>query len=159
MRSLGLNYLAQIDNEGKLRWARTGELVDTTPGRWKDARRGRGIIPIPEDSDANADRTNTGILTPGSQLSGESDPNTTLHYYLPAEPSPTSSRIKRWLWRNFTPRGLLERLLRATIQKDTWIYVSVSIVRLHDGSSLMQGHCDPGQALFVFRLFFCYDNR
>ena len=47
-----------------------------------------------------------------------------MHYYL--GPRPTGSRIKAWLWRNLTPRGLLERLLRSTIQKNTWIYVSVS---------------------------------
>ncbi|KIP12514.1 hypothetical protein PHLGIDRAFT_81737, partial [Phlebiopsis gigantea 11061_1 CR5-6] len=58
-----------------------------------------------------------------SVASHESRPNTTLHYYLPHESSP-GSKVKRWLWRNFTPRGLLERLLRATLQKNTWIYVA-----------------------------------
>ncbi|GJE85711.1 IQ domain-containing protein [Phanerochaete sordida] len=117
-----LNYLVQIDSEGKLRWARTGELVDTTPGRWKDGGHGRGIVSIPEGENVAADQdSDTRPRTPASQHAGE---DMTFHYYLPAEPSKMSNRVKRWLWRNFTPRGLLERLLRATIQKDTWIYVS-----------------------------------
>lgn len=42
--------------------------------------------------------------------------------------------VKRILLRNFTPRGLLERLLRKTIKRDTWIYVSVSNSQLLSAS-------------------------
>ena len=37
--------------------------------------------------------------------------------------------VKRVLQKNFTLRGLLDRLLRKTIKRNTWIYVSVSIRR------------------------------
>ncbi|KAJ7244710.1 hypothetical protein B0H12DRAFT_231563 [Mycena haematopus] len=40
-----LNYLVDIDPEGRLRWARNHQLVDTTAGRWKDSENGNGIIP------------------------------------------------------------------------------------------------------------------
>ncbi|KAF9044623.1 hypothetical protein BDZ89DRAFT_1059095, partial [Hymenopellis radicata] len=43
-----LNYLASVDSEGKLRWARNNELIDTTAGHWKDSGDGKGVIP--EDS-------------------------------------------------------------------------------------------------------------
>ena len=33
--------------------------------------------------------------------------------------------LKRILLRNFTLRGLLEKLLRKTVKRNTWIYVSV----------------------------------
>lgn len=124
----GLNYLVQIDNEGKLRWAKSGELVDTTVGRWKDAGQGRGIVSVDRENENGRlhHRTSFEIATPNSH---HTHPDTTLHYYLPQEPSPPGSRIRRWLWRNFTPRGLLERLLRATLQKNTWIYVSVRVSR------------------------------
>ena len=36
--------------------------------------------------------------------------------------------IKRMLLKNFTLRGLLEKLLRKTVRRNTWIYVSVRII-------------------------------
>ncbi len=34
--------------------------------------------------------------------------------------------VKRVLWKNFTLKGLVDKLLRKTIKRNTWIYVSVS---------------------------------
>ena len=142
-----MNYLVQIDSEGKLRWAKTGELVDTSAGQWKDAGEGRGVIPthgsLNVATEHNSDRRTSFEIT--SSPSHEPGPDTTLHYYLPRESSPRR-KIKRWLWRNFTPRGLLERLLRATLQKNTWIYVAVSINSL---TPSLVVHRDVGQTLYV----------
>ncbi|KAI0687783.1 hypothetical protein BC835DRAFT_1286047, partial [Cytidiella melzeri] len=124
-----LNYLIQIDSDGKLRWARTGEIVDTTPGEWKDSGNGKGIVPLSHpDIPAVKHRTSfvmpaSGSAPSGSSLSADAGDGQ-MHYYLGRRPA--GSRFKGWLWRNLTPRGMLERLLRKTIQKDTWIYVSVS---------------------------------
>ncbi|KAF8527884.1 hypothetical protein BU17DRAFT_61250 [Hysterangium stoloniferum] len=38
-------WAVQIDSQGKLRWARNGELVDTTAGKWKTLGDGMGIAP------------------------------------------------------------------------------------------------------------------
>lgn len=36
--------------------------------------------------------------------------------------------VKRVLLKNFTIRGLLDKMLRKTIKRNTWIYVSVSAI-------------------------------
>lgn len=115
----------QIDNDGKLRWAKSGQVVDTTVGRWKDAGRGQGIVPFDRPShEILRHRTSFEVPAKTRSPSREVQQNAQMHYYL--GPRPTGNRIKTWLWRNATPRGLLERLLRNTLQKNTWIYVSVS---------------------------------
>jgi len=38
-----------VDKQGKLRWARNGELVDSSKGKWKDLGQGRGIGPADSD--------------------------------------------------------------------------------------------------------------
>ncbi|KAJ3480712.1 hypothetical protein NLI96_g8150 [Meripilus lineatus] len=125
-----INYLVRIDNEGKLRWVRNGELVDTTAGRWKDSGKGRGIVPLEEpDRSSLQERTSfTEPADPSSSNSRSSSPvgintDAAMHYYTGKRI--TSNPIKRILWRNFTLRGLLDRLLRKTIKRNTWIYVSV----------------------------------
>ncbi|KAI0788657.1 hypothetical protein C8Q75DRAFT_243476 [Abortiporus biennis] len=125
-----LNYLVQIDSEGKLRWARNGELVDTTAGRWKDAGGGRGIVPLdhPEPS-ALQERTSFVEGSPTSSLS-EGEVADAMHYY--SNQHMSKNPLKRLLWRNFTLRGLMDRLLRKTIKRNTWIYVSVRFFILAD---------------------------
>lgn len=132
----GLNYIVQIDSDGKLRWAKTGELVDTTSGHWKDAGKGKGIVPLEHPEDATIEHRTSFVMparglgrSSSSSLDGNAN-GTQLHYYLGAKP--TGSRVKTWIWRNLTPRGLLERLLRKTLRRNTWIYVSVSrAARVH----------------------------
>ncbi|KAH9846831.1 hypothetical protein C2E23DRAFT_947239, partial [Lenzites betulinus] len=127
-----LNYLVTTDSTGKLRWAHNGELVDTTAGRWKDAGGGRGIVPFDEahrtpeprhSFSAPSPSSNSGASA-SSSLSGDAD-SQMMHYVgLRRQPK---NPIKRVLWKNFTLRGLVDKLLRKTIKRNTWIYVSVSI--------------------------------
>ncbi|KAL7285111.1 hypothetical protein ACG7TL_000203 [Trametes sanguinea] len=124
-----LNYLVKIDNEGKLRWARNGQLVDTTAGRWKDAGGGRGIVPYdepdgdtePRDSFSAPDRSSSSSSSSSSSVATGQD-NEMAHYVgLRRQPK---NPVKRVLWKNFTLRGLVDRTLRKTIKRNTWIYVS-----------------------------------
>ena len=41
--SKGLNYMVDIDEHGRLRWVRNGQLVETSR-KWKDAGNGEGIV-------------------------------------------------------------------------------------------------------------------
>ena len=116
----------QIDSEGKLRWAKSGELVDTTADGWKDAGNGQGIIPV-ETSDKVLDHRSSSQHSLSTPVN-EEERDAQLHYYFGSRSK--GSRIKAWLWRTLTPRGLLERLLRKTLQRNTWIYVSVSDVHV-----------------------------
>ncbi|KAI0756732.1 hypothetical protein C8Q80DRAFT_1091376 [Daedaleopsis nitida] len=129
-----LNYLVTIDNAGKLRWARNGQLVDTTAGHWKDAGEGKGIIPF---DDPSPGATSTSMprhssAAPSSRSSSSSsttslssaEENAMMHYVGVQKRS--ENPVKRVLLKNFTIRGLLEKMLRKTVKRNTWIYVSTS---------------------------------
>ncbi|KAF7968214.1 hypothetical protein HWV62_31581, partial [Athelia sp. TMB] len=118
-----LNYLVKIDGEGKLRWAKNGEVVDTSAGRWKDAGGGQGIVPQ-EDTDEDAPPPRSSF----DCLPVTSDPNTTeeektaaTHY---AGQSKGKNKLVKILKRHFTLNGMMDRLLRMTVKKNTWIYIS-----------------------------------
>lgn len=141
----GLNYLVKINKEGKLYWAKNNQLVDTSAGDWKDAGDGGGIVPesIPShepirlkkdttSTNAKAEvpfegrrpRSGSGASSVSSILSAMQE-NEATHY---AGPPKGKYRWSRYLRRHFTPRGVMQRLLRKTVQRNTWIYVSVSAI-------------------------------
>ncbi|ESK87256.1 iq calmodulin-binding motif protein [Moniliophthora roreri MCA 2997] len=112
-----LNYLATIDKEGKLRWARNNELVDTTPGHWKDSGDGSGIVPedLPERPIKERDSFESSVS------SSSLDSNAATHYVDQPKGKYAWSRTLR---KYFTPRGILNRLLRKTVRRNTWIWVT-----------------------------------
>ncbi|KAJ6575022.1 hypothetical protein B0H19DRAFT_933678, partial [Mycena capillaripes] len=114
-----LNYLVEIDSQGRLRWARNHELVDTTAGRWKDSEDGKGIIPD-EISLARLIRGESVESTPSRDSAALDD--AAMHY--------TGSQRGKYRWtrelrKRFTLHGIVDRLLRKTVKRNTWIYVSV----------------------------------
>lgn len=116
-----LNYLVQIDSEGKVRWAKNGRLVDTTAGRWKDAGVGRGIVPLTHPEPTALQRRDSFDSASAASSSSNDDANQAMHYY--AGGNMSKNPVKRFLW-NLTLRGIMDRLLRKTIKRNTWIYVS-----------------------------------
>ena len=125
----GLNYLVKVDADGKLRWERTGKFVDTAAGHWKDAGNGRGIVR--EERPGRPDpppRTSFGSSGPPSPTSvAFSEPSddhraAAIHH----APDPKSHNLlQRVVKRNITPKGLVNKLLKKTTRRNTWIYVSV----------------------------------
>ncbi|KAI0375279.1 hypothetical protein BV20DRAFT_260531 [Pilatotrama ljubarskyi] len=120
-----LNYLVTIDSDGKLRWARNGQLVDTTAGRWKDAGGGRGIVPYDEPDGDSEPRDSFSAPSPSSSSSSSisRDADAEMMHYVGLHRQPKNP-VKRVLWKNFTLRGLFDKMLRKTIKRNTWIYVS-----------------------------------
>ncbi|CAE7213769.1 unnamed protein product [Rhizoctonia solani] len=120
------NYLVRIDDQGLLRWARNNELVDTKSNRWKDAGGGRGIIPMTaeemrgaEIQEAPAKHGRIGFRSNSSDSllnSGEA-------HYVDTVTKPGDSKLKQTMRSHFTSTGIMERLLRKTVKKNTWIYV------------------------------------
>ncbi|KAJ7225599.1 hypothetical protein GGX14DRAFT_125874, partial [Mycena pura] len=115
-----LNYLVEIDPQGRLRWARNHELVDTTAGRWKDSESGQGIIPDGVSLRQALIRGES-LLSTSSRDSAALDTAAT-HY--------TSAQRGKYKWsrelrKRFTLHGIVDRLLRKTVKRNTWIYVSV----------------------------------
>jgi len=114
-----LNYLVEIDPQGRLRWARNHELVDTTAGRWKDSESGQGIIPDGVSLRQALIRGES-LLSTSSRDSAALDTAAT-HY--------TSAQRGKYKWsrelrKRFTLHGIVDRLLRKTVKRNTWIYVS-----------------------------------
>lgn len=118
-----LNYLVEIDEQGKLRWARNHELVDTTAGRWKDAGSGAGIVPAdpadsPEDLFKPQRRESFASAASSSSSSVSSD---AMHYNGPPK---GKNPVSRAVQRNLTIKGMTDRVLKKTLKKNTWIYVA-----------------------------------
>ncbi|KAK1229667.1 hypothetical protein PQX77_007229 [Marasmius sp. AFHP31] len=117
-----LNYLVDIDQEGKLRWARNNELVDTTPGHWKDSGDGSGIVPEDSSEQPRTPPEPRGSFESVSSVSSSSvDSNAAMHYVDESKGKHAWTRAFR---RYFTVRGMLNRLLRKTVRRNTWIWVT-----------------------------------
>lgn len=91
---------------------------------WQDAGEGRGIFKsdgtdLPYiDLEQKQNRTN-------SKVSKHQEKKVARHYH-GATNDPNNGFFKR-IWKDmFTTTGITERLLRKTIRKNTWMYVSVS---------------------------------
>ncbi|KAI0068429.1 hypothetical protein BV25DRAFT_1793676, partial [Artomyces pyxidatus] len=125
-----LNYLVNVDDDGKLRWARNNQLVDTTLGEWKDAGHGHGIVPI-DVSDATEPFPLAASSSRADSLESQALSDAAMHYVGPPK---GSNKVTRAFWRHFTIHGAVDKLLRKTVQRNTWIYVSVRQFFDIDGS-------------------------
>ncbi|KAL0951312.1 hypothetical protein HGRIS_008018 [Hohenbuehelia grisea] len=114
-----LNYLVKIDEQGKLRWARNNRFVDTTAGHWKDAGNGQGIIP--EDLSLKVEKISAGTRSSSISSQSELQENMATHYVGTVE---GKYRWSRTLKKYLTIHGIMNRLLRKTVQRNTWIYVT-----------------------------------
>ena len=127
----GLNYLVKIDAEGKLRWERTGQLVDTTAGHWKDAGNGRGIV-REEHPDRPGPRPRTSFDSSGSLSSISVAPSESTGSSGAGTHCASDTKSGNWIQRTAKRnlKGLTDKLLKRTVKRDTWIYVSVGGKRI-----------------------------
>lgn len=119
-----LNYLVKIDTDGKIRWARNDVYVDTSPNKWVDAGEGKGIFPATGKEPVKRTRTRTNSSSSSSSSSESAEAIT--EHYVGVEKDPNLNPVQRFFKGTFTTTGLMERLLRKTVAKNTWLYVSVS---------------------------------
>ncbi|KAF8587317.1 hypothetical protein K439DRAFT_1252339, partial [Ramaria rubella] len=113
-----LNYLVKIDEEGKLRWARNNELVDTAAGKWKDLGNGLGVAPTDGAEPLEIQPHHRNSFDDSSIDSEQAD-----HYLGYAATG--GNGVPKMLKSRFTTAGLMDRLLRKTVRRNTWIYVAV----------------------------------
>lgn len=112
----------KVDEEGKLRWHKNGMYVDTTVGRWKDGGPDVGIVAKQnEDEEQDPKRS----VSPQRSIDSR-DEDAVMHYT--GYKSTKKSRLARFYKRNFTLHGITDRILRKTLRRNTWMYVSVSTV-------------------------------
>lgn len=135
-------------------------MVDTTAERWKDSGNGGGIVPedLPQESrparsrgsfesphdDEDDASHNTSHNTSGHDSSvgtrdSSRDSDAAMHYLGPPK---GKSKWAKVFYRYFTLRGVTNRLLRKTVRRNTWIYITVSVLDLY-----MYGICSFGYGI------------
>lgn len=115
-----LNYLVKIGKDGKLLWAKNNQPVDTSSGRWKDSGDGRGILPeTAQDRPERVRRDSFETVSSFGSLDSEQE-NQAWHYADDSDGTKKHSFLRRY----FTLSGLTNRLLKKTVSRNTWIYVT-----------------------------------
>jgi hypothetical protein len=138
------DYLVEIDENGRLRWAKNGELITTNADHFEDSV--HGVVPkgtsgssaystadqdTSKDSALNHDLANFSHLDidsdSSSSSSSSSSPNAETKEGRPPDKPKDSRRI------HVSPATLLNHLLRSSVKPGTWIYVTDTLNRLYIG--------------------------
>ncbi|KAM0717707.1 hypothetical protein Q7P37_007559 [Cladosporium fusiforme] len=145
------DYLVRIDDEGRLRWDKNGELITTNADEFKDSM--HGIVPrdTPDLSppgtttreQEETDQALSNDLAAFSHLSLDSQPdeeddndssnssNSSSSSSSPTNNSTTHKPKRRHRPHRISPATLLNHLLRSTVKPGTWIYVTDTLNRLY----------------------------
>jgi hypothetical protein len=134
------DYLVEIDEVGRLRWAKNGELVTTNADQFEDSM--HGVVPkgtsgasafstvdqdARKDSALNHDLANFSHLDIDSDSSSSSGSSAETKEDRPPDKPKHSGRI------HVSPATLLNHLLRSSVKPGTWIYVTDTLNRLYIG--------------------------
>lgn len=144
-------YLATVDNQGRLCWAKNGEPIDTSE-KYRDSI--YGIVPV--DDPAPPYRQMTEHLNPYADSASGMTSNTSASYLdsndeqhragRHVNPEPDQRDVKKV--KQFSATTTLNKLLRKTVRDGTWIFVADTSFRLYIGikqagafqhSSFLQG--------------------
>lgn len=124
-----LDYLATVNKEGKLCWKRNGERINTSV-KWKDSV--HGIVPV-EDT--------TPGFTPASAEAARSSDSSDDESSDKGESSGAEARKDRYVNQDLkeskgpkkllhvSPATIFNQLLRTSVRKNTWIFVSPLLPR------------------------------
>lgn len=145
-------YLVKIDDDGRLRWARTDEVIDTTE-KYKDSI--HGIVPADDPTPAydsgtqlrpssvlsRSGRSGSGSL---SSMDSTREADRAAKYADPGLDEPVSMKKVK----HFSASSVWNKLLRRSVRDGTWIFVADTSFRLYVGiknsgafqhSSFLQG--------------------
>lgn len=148
-----LDYLATVDKEGKLCWKRNGLRIDTSI-KWKDSV--HGIVPV-EDSTPGY----TPAWAEAARSSDSSDEDSSDE----GESSGADARKDRYVNQDLkeskgpkkllhvSPATIFNQLLRTSVRKNTWIFVSLLLIR--NGCSERYTSYRDTQAVKISRLELC----
>jgi hypothetical protein len=142
-------YLVEIDDEGRLRWAKNGELITTSANDFEDSAQGivpkgtvepgatnaadRRVPDAPDDSNINHDLAKLSHLEIDSDSSSSSSAEQMPGASIPPKDSAPSHEPKRSRRVHVSPATLLNHLLRSSVKPGTWIYVTDTLNRLYIG--------------------------
>ena len=132
------DYLTEVDDEGRLRWAKNGELITTSVDDFKDSK--RGIIPIktPDphlsgNPDQTTSETDSVLDLARLSLTGFDSNSSDNEDGSSNNDNPSTDKPKRSRRIHVSPATLLNHLLRSSIKPGTWIYVTDTLNRLYVG--------------------------
>ncbi|KAF4636683.1 hypothetical protein G7Y89_g1401 [Cudoniella acicularis] len=134
-----LDYLVKINKDGRLCWAKNGALIDTTE-KYKDSI--HGIVPDTDDTPAYAPPDGEvshgmGLSRPSSSTStsssahGSSD-NESARAKKYATPAFDNAKGMKKV-KHVSASTIFNKLLRGSVQKNTWIFVADTSFRLYVG--------------------------
>ena len=142
-------YLVEIDDEGRLRWAKNGELITTSTDDFVDSMHGivpkgatepgasntvdQGTPDSNDDSTLNHDLENFSHLGINPDSSSSSSTETEPELSSPTKDNTPSQEPKRSRRVHVSPATLLNHLLRSSVKPGTWIYVTDTLNRLYIG--------------------------
>lgn len=124
-----MNYLTTVDKEGKLCWKRNGERIDTSL-KWKDSI--HGIVPVddqapgysPAAAEASHHAENSGSSSGDDSSSDPDDADERKNRYV-NQNLKAAKGPKKIL--HVSPATIFNQLLRTSVKKNTWIFVSLSV--------------------------------
>ena len=141
------DYLVEVDDDGRLRWAKNGELITTSVDDFKDST--RGIIPVgtpdPHLSDQTSPEADTSLShdlrrfsLSGFNSNSSDDEESSGSTSSSTKPddnnnNPPPDNPKRSRRIHVSPATLLNHLLRSSVKPGTWIYVTDTLNRLYVG--------------------------
>ena len=127
-----LNYMVQIDNEGRLCWAKNGERINTTT-EYKDSV--NGIVPVDDDTPAygpngqllHDGQTKNFRQSRSSSLSSSSSSSSAEHSDVEGEHYVNEDLDQAKGFRKIkhvSAATILNHLLRSSVKPNSWIFVS-----------------------------------
>ncbi|KAK4031203.1 hypothetical protein C8A01DRAFT_42316 [Parachaetomium inaequale] len=152
-------YLVDVDDDGRLCWAKNGARIDTTQ-KWKDSVHGivpsddptPAYTPLSENQTTLLGDTTTDSSRPSSSSSSSSSSNSSITSANAArytsDPSLNPPSTKKQISHHLSGATIFNKLLRKTVRKNTWIFVADTSFRLYVGiknsgafqhSSFLQG--------------------
>lgn len=124
-----LHYLATVDKEGKLCWKRNGERINTSV-KWKDSV--HGIVPVgdttpgytPASAEAarSSDSSGDDSSDEGHSSGADARKDRYVNHDLKESKGP-----KKLI--HVSPATIFNQLLRTSVRKNTWIFVSRLLLR------------------------------
>ncbi|KAF7549161.1 hypothetical protein G7Z17_g6587 [Cylindrodendrum hubeiense] len=141
-------YLVEVDNEGRLRWAKNGKRIDTTV-EYKDSI--HGVVPSDDPTPAfnpvvesGQPRGSVDTTSSDSSLESIREADRAAKYATPGfDDSGSFKKVS-----HLSASTIFNRLLRKSVKKNTWIFVADTSFRLYVGiknsgafqhSSFLQG--------------------
>ncbi|RGP79601.1 hypothetical protein FLONG3_2349 [Fusarium longipes] len=143
-------YLVEVDNEGRLCWAKNGQRIDTTE-QFKDSI--HGVVPVDDSTPAfNAAAQPSGSQSQGyasstsseSSLESEREADRAAKYATPGyDNSQGMHKVSQ-----ISASTIFNKMMRKSVRKNTWIFVADTNFRMYVGikdsgafqhSSFLQG--------------------